>query len=327
MLLKDSKMIRLSSGGLLFFVLFSAQAFGADCTVIYSLPLALTGSQNGLSYSGTIGGKGNGRYNSTCPTRYQFDYRYNIVSKNAVCINLTDNRSYIASVRTLSASLDNGAMTRYSDLSAGNESFEVWGKAYPGGIFPGMGLGNIYGFYSTKMAMDVSSLPAGRFSCEIKNTHGAYVSQSNNPGRGGQVILNQALSLGASGWATGRVTISINAACRINNTQTVLGIDHGSVLSGTESVKQVSMPVICNKDSNVTVRLSGGVAQNDGVLVNVGASKSLVSVSSHDSGADAAQLSVNVKNNVNTNIVVKSKLMAKGSGYQSGNVIMTVTYI
>ncbi len=319
-------MIRVLSVGVLSFALFSAQAFGADCTVVYSLPLTLTGTQNGLSYSGSIGGQGNGHYNSTCPTRYQFDYRYNIVSKSAVCTDLTDSRSYIANVSTLSASLDNGAMTRYSDLSAGNESFEVWGKAYPGNL-PGMGTGNIYGFYSTRMVMDVSSLPAGRFSCEIKNTHGAYVSQSNNPGIGGQVILNRVLSLGASGWATGRVNISINAACQINNAQTMLKIDHNSVLSGTESVEQVLMPVICNKDSNVTIRLSGGVIQNDGVLVNVGESKSLVSVSSHNSRTDAAQLSVDVKKNVNTNIVVKSKLMAKGSGKQSGNVIMTVSYI
>lgn len=107
----------------------------------------------------------------------------------------------------------------------------------------------------------------------------------------------------------------------------MLKIDHNSVLSGTESVEQVLMPVICNKDSNVTIRLSGGVIQNDGVLVNVGESKSLVSVSSHNSRTDAAQLSVDVKKNVNTNIVVKSKLMAKGSGKQSGNVIMTVSYI
>ena len=321
-------MIRLSSGGLLFFVLFSAQAFGADCTVIYSLPLNLPGTQNGLSYNGKVEGKGVGPCTSTCSTLYQFDYRYNFISKTAVCTNLADNRNYTASVRTLSADVDNGAMSRYPDLSAGNELFEVWvSKRYRPFSAPTVGMTSVYGYYSTNMTMDVSSLPAGRFSCKIKNTHGAYESQDDNPMRGAQVVFNRALSLGANGWATGSVNISINAACRINNTQTVLGIDHGSVLSGTESVKQVSMPVICNKDSNVTVRLSGGVAQNDGVLVNVGASKSLVSVSSHDSGADAAQLSVNVKNNVNTNIVVKSKLMAKGSGYQSGNVIMTVTYI
>ncbi|MDI0796281.1 hypothetical protein [Escherichia coli] len=310
----------------LFFVLYSVSAYGSDCAVIYSFPLTLTGAQSGLSWSGSVGGHGVGSYISTCPKPYKYDYRYNIVSKNAVCTNQADSKNYIVTVSTIGASVDTGAMERYPDLYSGNESFEVWGKSYPAGGIPLAGSAQIYGFYTTRITMDISSLPVGSFSCVIKNTHGAYGSETNNPESGSKLIFNRALSLGASGWATGRVNVSVNSACRINNDQGSLDVRHDNIVSGSDSIKVVSVPIICNKNSSIVVRLSGGMVQNDGVLINVGESKSLVSVSVYDGGEGAARLSMDVASNVNTSVFVRSKLKAKGGGRQSGNIIMSVTY-
>lgn len=186
-------------------------------------------------------------------------------------------------------------------------SFDIWGRLFksPASNLP-VGTKGISGQYKTSAEMDLSSLPAGQYSCRVRNTHMAYGTDDNNVEKGINDMFNYAVS--KNGWATGSVNITINATCSIPDS---LNIDHGAVIAGRTDIKEEKLSVICNRSNTVTVSLKGGV-DSDGVIVSLGSSgsQSKLSILDGAGGSPHATISKDVESNVSADIYVRSVLTA-----------------
>lgn len=297
----------------------------ADCYGVIALPLSMSGKQTQLLWSGTIGGNGSGTTNSTCEkaSGYKYDFRYNIVEQEATCVSSTDSTEYKIPVTTTGATITSGAMSKLAVKQGDGGSFDVWGRLFtsPASKLP-VGNKGISGTYKTTAEIDVSSLPAGTYSCQVRNTHMAYGTDDNDVEKGVDDIFNYALSV--YGWATGTVNVTINSACSIPDS---LNIDHGAVMAGGTDVKEEKLSVICNRSNTVTVSLKGTV-DSDGLIVNLGSSgsQSKLSILDGPGGSSHTTVSKDVESNISTDIYIRSVLTAKGNGMQEGNAVLQVTY-
>ncbi|HAV8511284.1 TPA: hypothetical protein JLE25_004498 [Escherichia coli] len=296
----------------------------ADCYGVISLPLSMSGVQNQLMWSGTVGGSGGGSIKATdCPSgsRFQYDYRYNIVSTEATCRNYATNVQYKAPVKTLGAMINTGPMTKLGQRQLNGVNYDVYGGLFmsPAAYLPTTGASN--GRYSTNVEINISDLPAGKYSCSVLNSHGIYVTNSSalNSGVDSVWLYTHANNL----WATGVVDVEIFSSCSVPD---VVNISHGSVAAGSSNVQQKSFQITCNKDNVVSIVLKGNEDAGNGVWVDVGngnsGSKSLLSVS----GGTGKQTSLSVKSNIPQTVTLKSELSAKGYGSQSGNALAVVSY-
>lgn len=298
----------------------------ADCYGIIPLPLSMNGNQNQLQWSGSIGGYGVGKVNSTCtsPGGYKYDFRYNIVEHTASCINKLNNQIYYVPVSTSGASITTGAMNKLGVLSSGNSQFDVWGRLFdsPSSRLP-VGNGSLSGFYSTDAQIDISLLPAGNYQCRVRNAHGAYGSNINNVMLGINDLFNFALS--TDGWATGYVDVTAYSACSVPDS---VNITHGSVMAGATSVKQQMFQVTCNHNNRVKITLYGGNVSSEGVVINVGnsGSQSILSLLDKSGHSVGNNINVNVISNVPYTFYLLSRLQAKGSGVQTGNAVAQIMY-
>ncbi|HEB6532469.1 TPA: hypothetical protein ACXZLZ_004204 [Salmonella enterica] len=310
---------------LLFFACVSSCKALADCTGTISLPLSMVGSQNQLKWSGTIGGAGNGSALSNCTTavRYQNDYRYNIVETSASCTNAISGSTYSAPVTTIGANLQTGPMQKLSSIVFGDKTYDVWGALFNSPAIQLPVDGTTGGSYSTNSSIDISALPAGNYSCFVRNTHGAFGTDSNNLALGAPKVFNYANNRG--GWATGLVNITIFSSCSIPNS---LYIDHGTLMAGTQDIKQGVISVICNKNNNVKVSLRADGDLANGVEVKVGGDKGSRSTlsTSGDGVSYGKQTSLSVKSNRPEKIYFKSDLLAAGEGLQTGRAFAQITY-
>ncbi|MEF9709331.1 hypothetical protein RBH39_23615 [Escherichia coli] len=307
------------------FIFWFSPAF-ADCYGIISLPLSMDGNQNQLQWAGSIGGSGRGNVNSTCTssTGYKYDFRYNIVEQMANCVNMSTNQTYYAPVSTSGAFISSGAMDKLSVLSSGNSYFDVWGRLFqsPSATLP-VGTGGFSGYYSTTAQIDISALPAGNYQCKVRNIHGAYGSNTNNIMLGVNKLFN--LTLSSNGWATGYVDVIVNSACSVPDS---IDINHGSVMTGSTSVKKSGFRVLCNSDNKVKITLYADSVSSEGVVVNVGdsGSKSILSLLDNSGNDSGNTLNVNVTSNTSYTFNLLSVLHAKGSGTQTGNAIARIQY-
>ncbi|EEC2209452.1 TPA: hypothetical protein ACXE5S_004557 [Escherichia coli] len=308
----------------IFIFIFISKSVLADCKAIITLPLSMTGRQTELLWTGSVGGSGSGNTLSTCTgsERYQFDYRYNVVATRAICSDRQSNHSYSLPLLTTGANIDTGPMTKVGSGVWNGITFDFWAGLFksPAGPIPVTGGSN--GRYSTNAQIDIRSLPAGTYSCVVYNSHGAYVTNSNdtvNIQRGAMEVFQYAAS---NGWATGNVNITINSACQIPGT---LNINHGVVTSGNTVIKDEKLPIICNKDNSLKVSLKGTVEDN-GIIVNLGTSGSKSKLSILNDNILSAAITKNVKSNISTDITLRSELTAKGSGIQEGSAVLQITY-
>lgn len=295
---------------------------GADCYGVISLPLSMDGSQNQLMWSGTIGGAGTGNTTSNCSSAggFRYDYRYNIVSTEATCRSYATNAQYKVPVETFGADIQTGAMTKVGQGQWNGVKFDFWGALFNSPATQLPVTGSAAGSYSTKAKMNISDLPAGKYSCAVLNSHGAYGTNSANAlvsGVNSVWYLTHMNNL----WATGFVDVEIFSSCSVPD---VVNISHGSVAAGSSNVQQKSFQIMCNKDNVVSIVLKGNEDSGNGVWVNVGnsGSKSLLSVS----GGTGKQTSLSVKSNIPQTVTLKSELSAKGYGSQLGNALAVISY-
>lgn len=84
------------------FILSYCVVVRADCYGVITLPFSLSGKQTQLLWSGTIGGNGSGSTDSICEkaSGYKYDFRYNIVEKEASCESLLDSKLFKIPVKT-----------------------------------------------------------------------------------------------------------------------------------------------------------------------------------------------------------------------------------
>lgn len=301
---------------------FFCRSVWADCYGVITLPLSMRGVQNQLMWSGSIGGSGSGNTTSNCSSAggFQYDYRYNIVSTEATCRNYATNVQYKAPVETLGANIETGPMTKVGQGQWNGVKFDFWGALFnsPASQLPVTGA--IRGSYSTNTKINISDLPAGKYSCSVLNSHGAYGTNSANAltsGVNSLWYLTQTNNL----WATGSVDVEIFSSCSVTD---VVNISHGSVAAGSSNVQQKSFQITCNKDNVVSIVLKGNEDAGNGVWVDVGnsGSRSLLSIS----GGTGKQTSLSVKSNIPQTVTLKSELSAKGYGSQSGNALAVVSY-
>ncbi|HAV7684543.1 hypothetical protein [Escherichia coli] len=304
-------------------VLFCKSAW-ADCYGVISLPLSMKGVQNQLMWSGTVGGAGAGSIKATdCPSgsRFQYDYRYNIVSTEATCRNYATNVQYKAPVKTLGAMIDTGSMTKLGQRQLSGVSYDIYGGLFmsPAAYIPTTGASN--GRYSTNVEMNISNLPAGKYSCAVLNSHGIYVTNSSalNSGVDSVWLYTHANNL----WATGFVDVEIFSSCSVPD---VVNIFHGSVAAGSSNVQQKSFQITCNKDNVVSIVLKGNEDAGNGVWVNVGNSGSRSLLSVRGGAGSGKQTSLSVRANTPQSITLKSELSAKGYGSQSGSALAVISY-
>lgn len=312
----------------IFYVSFSDQV-SAECAAAISLPLAMNGTQTQLMWSGTIGGNGYGHAISNCPSvgdkKYMYDFRYNIIETSASCVNTGSGEIYSAPVFTDSAVISTGSMQKFNSIILAGKTYDIWGALYASPA-SNHGFNSTYGgVYSTNTRIDISSLPAGNYRCNVKNSHGAFRTDINSPESGTQSIFNYTEQNG--GWATGEVNITMNASCSIPDS---LNINHGTLKSGEQNVKQDVIKITCNKDYNLSVTLNADGDLSDGVMVklkgnNENSSKSILSASG-DGRIYGKNTSVNVRANVPQIIYFRSILQASGEGQQSGSALAHINY-
>ncbi|WP_218083566.1 hypothetical protein [Escherichia coli] len=294
----------------------------ADCYGVITLPLSMRGVQNQLMWSGSIGGSGSGSTTSNCPSAggYQYDYRYNIVSTEATCRNYATNVQYKAPVETSGATIETGPMTKLGQNQSNGVKYDIWGALFNSPAIQLPVTGSAGGSYSTNAKINISDLPAGKYSCSVLNAHGAFGTNSANALASG---VNSVWYLTHTNnlWATGFVDVEIFSSCSVPD---VVNISHGSVAAGSSNVQQKSFQITCNKDNVVSIVLKGNEDAGNGVWVDVGnsGSKSLLSVS----GGTGKQTSLSVKSNIPQTVTLKSELSAKGYGSQSGNALAVVSY-
>ncbi|HBR2043247.1 TPA: hypothetical protein L9M98_004692 [Klebsiella pneumoniae] len=289
--------------------------------------MTLEGRQNQLSFIGTVGGKGTGPGFSTCPVKgeYPHDYRYNVVSKTASCTQEGTGRYYSAPVEVTGGHVSSGGpFTRLAIKQYGSETFEVWGGHFisPSNIGP-IPDGISSGEYSMDIAIDVSSLPVGKYKCGIKNSHGGYATYSNSTLTGVNTVFNEIAARNFWAYQDAR-NIEIKAACEIPDS---LEINHGSVASGATHLESKQINVKCNATTSMKVTLIGdSAADSDGVTVNMmGGSKSKLSLIG-EGGGQAKELSFSLQPNASKQIEFKSNLQAKGDGHQEGSAIAQFVY-
>ena len=296
----------------------------ADCTGIISLPLSMVGTQNQLMWSGNIGGAGAGSTTSNCASAggYQYDYRYNIVATEAICRNQATNVQYRTPLETLSAEIQTGHMRRAGQGIWNGIKFDFWGALFNSPAVQLPLTGAINGSYSTRTRMDISKLPAGKYSCFVYNSHGAYGTNNPNALNSGANAV-WALTRNNNLWATGYVNVEVFSSCAVQN---AINISHGLVAAGGRSIQQQSLQITCNKDNVVNVLLKGNENANSGVWVNVGnsGSRSLLSVSGGT--GSGKQTSLSVRANTPQSITLKSELSATGYGNQSGSALAVISY-
>ena len=306
-------------------LIFYSQFILADCYGSISLPLSMDGKQNQLQWNGSIGGKGIGSAHSSCISSGgdKYDFRYNIIETIASCTNTITNKTYYAPVSTTGASVAQGAMSKLSNLSSGNSKFEAWGRlSWSPAVKLPVTTSHTGGIYNTMATIDISSIPAGDYSCRVRNIHGAYGSNSNDITKGLSSVFNFALTSGR--WATGYVNVKINASCVIPDS---ININHGAIAAGTSSIKSNTFKISCNRDTLVEMKLLGGINNNGSVIVNVGRdSKSILSLSQEKDNKKNNVLKINVGSNIASNVYLFSTLLAKGYGTQTGYAVIQVNY-
>ncbi|EBG6822367.1 hypothetical protein FJB87_20525 [Salmonella enterica subsp. enterica] len=312
----------------IFYFIFSEQV-SAECAAAISLPLAMNGTQTQLMWSGTIGGSGSGHAISNCPAvddkRYLYDFRYNIIETNASCVNTGSGSVFSAPVITDSAVIQTGSMQKLNSIIFAGKTYDIWGALFASPA-SNLGFNSTYGgSYTTNARINISSLPAGNYRCNVKNSHGAFRTDINSLESGAQSIFNYTEQSG--GWATGEVNITMNASCSIPDS---LNINHGTLKSGEQNAKQDVIKITCNKDFNMSVTLKADGDLAYGVMVklkgnNENSSKSILSTSG-DGKTYGKNTSVNVKSNVPQIIYFRSILQASGEGPQFGSALAQINY-
>ncbi|ECD2400837.1 hypothetical protein EW445_18005 [Salmonella enterica subsp. enterica serovar Newport] len=297
----------------------------ADCTATIRLPLSMRGTQNQLMWSGDTGGNGYGITLTNCSqaNTYQYDFRYNILDTEATCTNIGSGRNYSVPLTSSSANIQSGPLQKLNSIVSGGRKYDVWAGLYKSPATSVPVEGSMEGGYSTKTIVDISTLPAGSYRCSVKNTHGAYLTNSNNSVYGAQSVF--AYANNRSGWATGQVDVIINSSCSIPGS---LSIDHGTVTAGKQNAKQQSINVVCNRDNNIKVILKANKDLVNGVEVNLNGSNNSKSVlnTSADGVSFGKETTLIVKSNIAGKIYFRSTLHALGEGQQRGSAYAQITY-